>query len=137
MNKNVLKGKTKATPKTIKIILDAIGSGATQRDASALAGISEDTLSLWKKDDSDFSEQMRQKEIECKMVHVKIVQEAGKKSWQASAWWLERKYPQEFANRPRIEPVELSKTGYENLTDEELTAIIDQGRLKDGWVKKV
>ncbi|MDB4992043.1 MAG: Site-specific recombinase [Parcubacteria group bacterium] len=60
----MLAGKNKATPKTIKIIMDAIRSGASQRDASALAGISEDTLSLWKKQDSDFSEQMRQKEIQ-------------------------------------------------------------------------
>jgi len=59
----MLAGKNKATPKTIKIIMDAIRAGASQRDASALAGISEDTLSLWKKQDSDFSEQMRQKEI--------------------------------------------------------------------------
>ncbi len=66
----MLNGKSKVTPKTLKIILDAIRldairSGAGQRDASALAGISEDTLSLGKRD-SDFSEQMRQKEIECK-----------------------------------------------------------------------
>ncbi len=68
----VLEGKNKATPKTIKIILDAIRGGASQRDASALAGISEDTLSLWKHD-SDFSEQMRQKEVEFKMSQVKVI----------------------------------------------------------------
>ena len=83
--------KRKGTPQTIKIILEAISQGLTQREASLLAGISEDTLSLWKRKDSDFSEQIRQKEIECKLSHIKNIKEASKKSWQASAWWLERK----------------------------------------------
>lgn len=96
----------KATPATIKIILDAIADGLTQRDASTLAGISEDTLSLWKRDNSDFSEQIRQKEIECKRKHIKNIERASEKSWQASAWWLERKYKAEFSQR--IESQEIS-----------------------------
>lgn len=87
----------KATPATIKIIFDAIADGLTQRDASILAGISEDTLSLWKRQISDFSEQIRQKEIECKRKHIKNIEKASEKSWQASAWWLERKYKNEFS----------------------------------------
>lgn len=89
--------KYKATPKTIAIILNAIREGATQRDAAILSGISEDTLSLWKKNNSEFSEQIRQKQIECKMAHVKIINEASKKNWTASAWWLERKHKEEFS----------------------------------------
>ena len=87
----------KATPNTLKIILDAIADGLTQRDASILAGISEDTLSLWKRDNSDFSEQIRQKEIECKRKHIKNIEKASEKTWQASAWFLERKYKNEFS----------------------------------------
>jgi hypothetical protein len=99
----LLKGKNKATPKTIEVILEAISQGLTQREASILAGISEDTLSLWKKKDSDFSEQMRQKEIECKLSHIKNIKEASKKSWQASAWWLERKYKEEFSLKSKLD----------------------------------
>lgn len=95
--------KTKATPKTIEIILDAISQGLTQREASVLAGISEDTLSLWKKKDSDLSERMRQKEIENKLSHIKNIKEASKKSWQASAWWLERKFKDEFSLKSKLD----------------------------------
>lgn len=42
----ILKGKSKATQKTIDIILSAIADGLTQRDASILAGISEKILYL-------------------------------------------------------------------------------------------
>jgi hypothetical protein len=93
--KVILKRKNKASDTRINIILDAIGRGYTQRDASKLAGISEDTLSLWKKD-SEFSEQMEQKEIEYKYSLLKTIQDAGQKSWQACAWILERKYHSEF-----------------------------------------
>ena len=100
---NVLKGKNKATLKTIEIILNAIAEGLTQRDASIIAGISEDTFSLWKRQDSDFSEQIRQKEIECKMAHINTIKTASKKNWTASAWWLERKHKEEFSKQNQAE----------------------------------
>lgn len=93
--------KYKATQKTVGIILSAISDGLTQRDAATLAGISEDTLSLWKRD-SDFSEQIRQKEIECKLGHIRNIHRAAEKSWQASAWWLERKHREEFGRENKI-----------------------------------
>ena len=133
----MLEGKNKATPKTIKIILDAIRDGASQRDASALAGISEDTLSLWKRQDSDFSEQMRQKEIQFKTYQVKIIQKAAQRSWQAAAWLLERKYPSEYTNRVRIEQTEPIKTGYEYLTSEEIKTKLQELRRKNGLANMV
>lgn len=98
----LLKGKTKATPKTLEVILSAISEGLTQREASILAGISEDTLSLWKQD-SEFSEQIRQKQIENKLRHIKVINEASKSHWQASAWWLERKYKEEFSLKSKVD----------------------------------
>lgn len=133
----MLEGKNKATPKTIKIILDAIRGGASQRDASALAGISEDTLSLWKRQDSDFSEQMRQKEIQFKMDQVRVIEKAAQKTWQAAAWLLERKYPNEYTNRVRIEQPERPTTGYEHLTDEQLDAQLQEYYRKNGLVKLI
>lgn len=98
----LLKGKNKATAKTIDVILNAISEGLSQREASALAGISEDTLSLWKKD-SEFSEQIRQKQIENKLRHIKIINKASERHWQASAWWLERKYKEEFSLKNKLD----------------------------------
>ena len=74
---NILKGKSKATQKTIDIILNSMVEGLTQRDSAILAGISEDTLSLWKGHDSDFSEQIRQKQIECKRKHLRNIEKAS------------------------------------------------------------
>ena len=33
--------------------------------------------------------------------NVAVIQTAAKKSWQAAAWWLERRYPEEFATNRR------------------------------------
>ncbi len=94
--------KNKATVQTLEKILSAISQGLTQRDAATLAGISEDTLSLWKRD-SDFSEQIRQKEIEYKLSHIENITVASKKSWQASAWILERKFKDEYSLKTRLD----------------------------------
>ncbi len=100
--KEILKKKYKATQETLRIILDAISSGLTQRDAAALAGISEDTLSLWKRN-SDFSEQIRGKEIEYKQSLLQSIKEAGKKDWRASGWLLERKFKDEFSPQSKTD----------------------------------
>ena len=93
----------KQTPETVKIIVDAISSGLTQRDASALAGISEDTLCLWKRANSDFSEQVRCAEVHFKLKHMKNIEKASDRDWKASAWLLERKFKQEFTLSPKHE----------------------------------
>lgn len=103
-----LRKNRKATDKTVAIILNAIGDGLTQREASALAGISEDTLSLWKQD-SDFSEQIRQKQIENKRRHINVINKASEKDWKASAWWLERKYEEEFSTKAKLD-LEMSES---------------------------
>lgn len=105
MKAKILKRKNKATDTRLDIILGAISRGYSQRDAARLAGISEDTISLWKKD-SDFSEQMEQKELEYKYSLLETIQEAGKKSWQACAWILERKYPNEFGKSKESDTTE-------------------------------
>jgi transcriptional regulator with XRE-family HTH domain len=105
MATKLLKRKNKATDARLHIILESISRGYSQRDAARLAGISEDTISNWKKD-SDFSEQMEQKELEYKYSLLKTIQDAGQKSWQACAWILERKYPSEFGKSKEDEKTE-------------------------------
>ena len=40
---------------------------------------------------------------ECVAKKVKRIQEAGEKSWQAGAWWLERNLPNYYGRNQRIE----------------------------------
>lgn len=93
----------KQTHETIEIILNALSDGMTQRDASMLAGISEDTLCLWKRSNSELSEQMRRKVIEYKQKLMKTIERASEKDWKASAWLLERKFKRDFSREPKLE----------------------------------
>ena len=93
----------KLTPERSQIILEALENGMTQRDASLLAGISEDTLCLWKRTNSDFSEQMGQSVIKYKRKLMDIITKASEKDWKACAWLLERKYKKEFSSEPNLE----------------------------------
>lgn len=97
----------KMTPERVKIILDALGDGLTQRDASLLAGISEDTLCLWKRTNSEFSEQMGQKLVEYKNMLLKRIEKAGEKDWKATAWILERKFKKDWSSTARFDTSDL------------------------------
>lgn len=78
-------------------ITNYIRAGNTQHDAAVLAGISDETFHVWKREKSDFSEALKKAEQVCKSRNIAIIQKAAEKTWQAAAWWLERKYHQEFA----------------------------------------
>lgn len=72
-------------------------AGNTQHDSAVLAGISEDTFYEWRKNKTEFSEAIKKAEKECKARNIAIIQRAAEKTWQAAAWWLERRYSSEYA----------------------------------------
>lgn len=110
----------KYTQKTVNIVLRAISKGLSQKDAAALAGISEDTLSRWKKEKVDFADKIRQKEITFKQKNIDVIRKTGEdKSWQAAAWLLERKYPEEFSLKQELRVTTESQ-------DEEISRVLDE-----------
>lgn len=87
---------TKRTPENRKIILDAIEQGVPYRHAAAMAGMDEDTLLKWRASDTELSESIKAAEGRAVMNRLLRIRLAEPDHWQAAAWWLERKYPQEF-----------------------------------------
>jgi hypothetical protein len=87
----------------IEELCNYIKSGLSQRDASSLAGIDEDSFCLWKKKHSEFSEALKKAELKNKQRALILIQKAGESSWQAMAWYLERKYKDEFSLMQKIE----------------------------------
>lgn len=82
-------------------VLEAIGVGATYELAAAFAGVSEDTLSRWRKGRSgapaEFAEHVRLAEGRASIGWLaKIEREANNGDWRAAAWKLERRYPQDY-----------------------------------------
>jgi len=83
-----------------KEILAILAYGGSRNDAADYVGCAKSTLSQTIARDAAFYEQIKRAEAGGKVRHLKHVAEAD--AWQASAWFLERKYPEEFGRR-RVE----------------------------------
>jgi len=97
LNKMVLEAEP------IVILLLRIQEGNFYEDAYALAGIPESTFYEWKKNHPEFLEAIKKADIICKSLHIKNIKKHSDKQWQASAWYLERRYPNEFRERKEFE----------------------------------
>lgn len=86
----------KYSTEKIDEICNFIRAGNTHRDAALLSDITESTFYEWAKD-SEFSERLKKAEQECKARNIAFIQKAAEKSWQAAAWFLERRYHDEYA----------------------------------------
>ena len=91
-----LETRWKATPETIKKILDNISKGLSEGDAAYMADIDQDTLTFWKKASPDFSDAIIKARSEFKGRNIQNIAKAGEAEWKASAWLLERKFREEF-----------------------------------------
>lgn len=98
---------TKLTPAIANEILKAVRAGAYIETAAAHAGIDKTTLYLWLKngarDESGTSEQakfsnaLKKALADAELSDLAIIGRAAMKgAWQASAWRLERKFPDRY-----------------------------------------
>lgn len=101
--------KGKYTPEIVKEILTVISIGGTDKDAYEYAGVSAETFYQWLKK-PEFLEQVTRERLKGKVNIIKSIREQGKNDWRANAWYLERRYPQEFAQQMviRVEPADLA-----------------------------
>jgi hypothetical protein len=92
----------------VQRIVDAILSGNTYKNACTLAGISDRTLCYWLSDNDDKEYKVRffrlVKEAEARAIHrnVLAINTAAKKNWQAAAWFLERRRPEDYGRTDRL-----------------------------------
>jgi hypothetical protein len=90
---------TKYTPATVEKITNALRGGNTRRASCAAAGISQDTLANWLREHSAFSDAIEKAEGEAELRNLAVIQDATKTTWQAAAWWLERKHKADWSSR--------------------------------------
>lgn len=104
---------TKFNPETCHKIIQAIKQGNYQKTAAALAGIDESTYYRWVERGKEaksgkyceFYKSIKKAEEFAKAYYLQQIREAAesKKHWQAAAWYLERKFPDEFGRRQSID----------------------------------
>ena len=81
----------KYKPELVNEIIKYIEAGNYQKTACEAVGISEETFYTWMKEKPEFSESIKKAESKAIARNVMIIQKAAQTSWQAAAWFLERK----------------------------------------------
>lgn len=93
----------KYTKETVKEICDNLKLGLTIKDVCEYVGINPDTFFDWQKNKPDFSDRIKRAQMECKRRCISIIHRASINSWQASAWWLERRHADEYQMKNKTE----------------------------------
>lgn len=78
-------------------ILDYLTRGLSRFDAAARVHVVHTTIANEAERDPEFLASLKDAEIDCKLFHLDKIRNAKRDTpWQASAWFLERKWPEEF-----------------------------------------
>ena len=102
--------RTKLTERTKDDIVKALRAGNSRRDSALYAGVSETTFYSWMARGregeplfAEFLEAVEKAEAQSVVRNVAIIQRAAEETWQAAAWWLERKRPDDWGRRQRMD----------------------------------
>lgn len=103
--------KLKLTPERQTTICDLVRAGNDLSVAAACAGISRSTLFGWLRHGEaeesgvyrDFTDALRQAEAEAEAEMLTRIRTAALDTWQAAAWYLERRHPDRWGRRARLD----------------------------------
>lgn len=101
---------TKLTPEAQKKIVQAISVGATYKLAAQYGGVSYKTFNDWMQKGEaaktgqyrEFCNAVKEAEGTAGVKWLAVIDQAAAKSWQAAAWKLERRYPEDYG-RTRVD----------------------------------
>lgn len=128
---NEKRGKGRPTKLTKEIqdtICKAIRAGAYIETASALAGLDKTTFYDWLRRGEreqegiyfDFSHSIKKAIAEAEMRDILRIDQAAQENWTASAWRLERRFPQRWGKKDKLS-ADIEHSG--SITNKEETSI--------------
>jgi len=91
------------TPERAVAVLSAIRMGATRNAAAAAGGMNRMTLWRWVTEDEDMARLVEEAEGNAELRYVSTIQTAATTTWQAAAWWLERRRPTTYGRKDRMD----------------------------------
>jgi hypothetical protein len=101
---------TKRTPNLMKAIIANVELGLPRGDAAQCAGVTRRSVNYWAEEDPAFADELDFAESRAKRGALAVVQ-IGELGWQAHAWMLERRWPNEFGQKSRLD-VSMEVTEY-------------------------
>lgn len=100
--------KPKLTPELAREAIRLVQNGASNSDVISYLGVAESTFYAWLRDPQndaqvELAQGLKKAETERKLWHLQRIHKAAEEGdWKASAWYLERRYPNEYARTQRI-----------------------------------
>lgn len=104
--------KSKLTKELIKEASKMVAAGNYIKDVYPILGIDESTWYRWLKEGEraksgikrEFYEAIKKAEKEAIARNVALIQRAAQEgNWQAAAWWLERKYFEDWGRKDKVD----------------------------------
>lgn len=105
--------KPKLTQELAREAIKLVSGGASNADVIAWLGVAEGTFYTWLRDPQNDAQRalaqgLKKAETERKLWHLQRIHKAAEEGdWKASAWYLERRYPREYARTQRT--IEMSR----------------------------
>lgn len=116
-------------------ILEHLRSGHYRKDAANLEGVSFQQFNVWRHDDPEFAEGIKRAEAESISALVERIRSASEdpQRWTAAAWLLERRFPQRWGKRERLDQKTTLTVEPSKMTDAELAAALreEAARLEE------
>lgn len=94
---------SKKVPEREVAILEALRGGKSRTAAAAMVDVHYATIHRWCADDVAFREAVEKAEAFAQGRYESIIFAAATESWQAAAWWLERRHSQEYGRKDRVD----------------------------------
>ena len=91
------------SPEIVTQITALLKAGITISSACEIVGISRQTYYNWAEKHPEFAEKVKKAIAESELRAVKIILDAAKRDWKAAAWFLERRFPDRWGRRDKIE----------------------------------
>jgi transposase len=114
--------KRKRTKAIERKLLDAISKGHSRRDMAKLAGINFTTFYDWLHGDPLFAREVEKAEAQYAGRLLRVIDKASGLQWQAAAWILERRFPEQWGRHLVTEPPKSEEQKIAALSPEEQIA---------------
>ena len=106
------------------LIIKYLEAGNTKKASYEALGIDAMTFYRWVQKYENFANRIKEAEARAEIRNVAIINKAAQTSWQASAWWLERRRKEDYGKKEQLD-VTTNGKDINQLSDEELNARLE------------
>jgi hypothetical protein len=94
---------SKYTPEVVERICYSLSQGNTRTTAATCAGISMETFAVYVREFPEFSDAIKRAEEQAIEHYVNVIHTASTQTWQAAAWYLERRRKEDFGKQDKVD----------------------------------